>query len=85
MVPDLAGRIDYVIAFCEAEPPYSVTPMRPNGAFQAMGESRWLRAVEIWERCLTNNEWPHYTDRIETLAPPGWALLEEEQHFEESL
>ena len=74
----LAGRTDFVFLFMETDPPYSVTPLRPDGALKDLGESRWLRAVELWHTCLTNDTWPHYVSRIGELETPAWALMVEE-------
>lgn len=72
--PDLAGRIDFVFVFFELAPPFAVTPVRLSGEFRELGERRWRRAVETWERCLRENYWPGYTESIVDLDPPRWAL-----------
>jgi hypothetical protein len=75
--PDLAGRIDYVILFCEIEEPFAITPARPSGAMRDLGRARWHRAVRTWERCLRENHWPAYVDGVLHLDPPSWALANE--------
>lgn len=75
--PELAGRIDFVFLFCEIEPPYSIVPARPDGAFREIGMSRWTRAVDIWQRCLARNEWPSYCDRPIVLEPMPYQAQEE--------
>jgi len=76
--PELAGRVDFLFAFAEAEPPYAVNVCRPDGTFRELGERRWLRAVETWGACLAANSWPAYGDGVNTISPPGWALSREE-------
>lgn len=75
--PDLIGRVDYVLLFCELDEPHCITPARPDGMFRRMAEVRWQRAVDLWGRCLSEERWPMYTDRIINLAPPPWALARE--------
>lgn len=76
--PELLGRVDFKFLFVEVDPPYAVVPCPVSGAFAALGESRWLRAVQLWERCLARDEWPCYEPS--PLEPPGWAMAMEEQH-----
>lgn len=75
--PEFSGREDFQFLFCEIEPPYVLTPVRPDGEFRAMGDRRWERAKSIWHRCISSGEWPGYTDRVMTVGPPGWALAKE--------
>lgn len=75
--PDLVGRVDFVFLFLEIEPPYSVVPARPDGAFREIGAARWSRAVDIWQRCLKKGFWPGYCDRAVTLEAPPWVAIEE--------
>lgn len=76
--PDMAGREDFVFLFVETEYPFCVTPVRPDGAMRALGESKWRRAVEKWSECLATGVWPKYTNGIVDLAPTSYALYQEE-------
>jgi hypothetical protein len=75
--PDLLGRIEFVFAFCEAEPPYAINLCKPDGIFRELGERRWLRAVESWAKCLAEDKWPGYGDEINSITAPQWALMRE--------
>lgn len=77
LLPDLAGRIGMVFLFAEEEPPYAVTPVRASGMMRQLGEMKWDRAIQIWERCLINNRWPGYVDSVTEVDPPAWAITEE--------
>lgn len=77
LLPLMGGRIDFVFLFMELDPPYSVTPLRPDGTMRALGEARWHRAIDTWARCVKNNKWPGYTDCIAQVAPPPWAMSKE--------
>lgn len=75
--PELAGRTNFLFLFCEPEPPYAMNICEPDGVFAEIGERRWLRAVEIWGRCIKRNEWPGYGAGINRLSAPPWALARE--------
>ncbi|HET9797291.1 MAG TPA: PD-(D/E)XK nuclease-like domain-containing protein [Gemmatimonadaceae bacterium] len=74
ILPEFAGRVDFVFVFYELEPPYAVTPIRLSGAFRELGERSWRRAVDRWEECLRTNTWPGYATSILDLEPSEWAL-----------
>lgn len=78
LMPMLAGRADFMFAFCEPEPPYAMNLCRGDGMFRELGERRWLRAVAEWARCTATNEWPGYGRGVNPLSPPAWALAREE-------
>lgn len=75
--PSFAGREDFVFLFCEVEPPYCVTPVRPSGEFRHLGEIRWARAKRTWAECLRTGKWPGYATSILSIEPPPWALSRE--------
>jgi hypothetical protein len=74
IMPNMAGRIRFVFLFCEPTAPYAVTPVTLSGEFKEYGERRWMRALETWERCLREKEWPMYCKDIMTIEPPPWLL-----------
>ena len=78
LVPELAGRVRFLFAFVEPEPPFAVNVCAPDGMFRELGERRWLRAVSAWASCLKNNAWPGYGNGVNQLSVPGWALSREE-------
>ena len=77
LMPEMAGRIEVVFLFAEVEPPYCVLAAKPSAAMWTLGEVRWMRAVELWARCLAEDEWPGYASEVVTLEPPAWALAGE--------
>lgn len=76
--PGLAGRIDFLFAFVEADDIYAMNLCRGDGVFRELGERRWLRAVTTWAECLHNNHWPAYGAGVNPLTAPAWALAREE-------
>lgn len=76
--PELAGKTDFLFAFCEPAEPYAVNVCRPDGTFRELGDLRWRRAVNTWGRCLKENRWPGYDD-VNLITASVWALEREEQ------
>lgn len=79
LVPRLAGRADFEVLFFELEPPYCITPLRPDGMFRELGRRRWNRAVNSWAPSLLNNHWPEYSAKTKTIGVKPWALAKEEE------
>lgn len=67
-----AGRLDFLFAFMELDPPYAVVLRKPDGLLVELGKRRWQRAKEIWKRCLERDEWPSYADDVDILYAPSW-------------
>ncbi len=81
VLPNMRGRLDYTLVFCEHEPPYCVTLVRCSGSLRELGARRWRRAVDTWEYCTRTGTWPDYTGNGEIVfvdAKP-WDLDEEEK------
>lgn len=74
--PQHQGRVRFVFLFCEVSTA-AVTPVEPAGSMRALGESRWRRAVNTWARCLREDHWPGYVERVTTVDAPPWALEQE--------
>jgi hypothetical protein len=75
--PDLAGRVAFAFAFCEADDPWAINISEPDGVFREIGERRWLRAVREWALCKRNNSWPSYGEAVNPISAPSWALAKE--------
>ncbi len=72
--PEFEDRVIGELIFVEMEPPYAVLPVKPDGAYRAMGEKRWQLAVERWHACTKYNRWPGYATEPVFVSPPPWAL-----------
>lgn len=79
--PQLQGRTEVTFIFAQSKEPFLVTPGTCDGVMRNIGETRWLRAIEIWARCLAAGReakhWPQHTDRPTTFYAPAWALARE--------
>lgn len=75
--PDLAGRVEFKLAFCEPTAPHAVTVSQAAGSMREHGERRWRRAVNTWARCLKTNEWPTYTRTVVMAEAKPWDIEKE--------
>lgn len=75
--PRLGGRIRFIFLFMETEYPYVMTPVELNGEFKGIGVSKMMRGIAQWKKCLEENRWPGYSNKIVELEPPAWALAQE--------
>lgn len=76
--PEFEGRIDFTFLFLEIEPPYSVVPVKPDGALREIGALRWEQALRTWRECLAANRWPGYADgEPVVLEAPQWVVTEQ--------
>lgn len=71
------GRVKFMFLFVEDDAPYPVTPIMLDGAFAAVGLSKWRRAVNLWAKCLRENNWPPYVTEPISAVPPQWAIRDE--------
>lgn len=77
LIPDAAGRVKYLWAICEPNPPYAVVVAEPDGQMMELGRRQWERAIESWRVCLTVNRWPGYGEGIHRISPPEWAMAKD--------
>lgn len=78
--PELLGRVSFTLLFCEPEPPYAVTPVRCAGSARMVGEHKWTRGLNRWERCLREGNWPDYCDGVTVIEAKPWEIEEEMSH-----
>jgi PDDEXK-like uncharacterized protein DUF3799 len=75
LVPELAGREQFLFLFIEDKFPFVVTPVELDGAFRTNGMIKWNYVVECWRACRKRNEWPSYTTEVIRATPKDWAML----------
>lgn len=81
--PRLRGRVLFRLLFCEPEPPYCITPVRFAGTLRALGERRWQRGIDAWERCTRTGTWGDYTDSEVVVEARPWELEEAEEEIDD--
>jgi PDDEXK-like domain of unknown function (DUF3799) len=74
--PELEGRLEFTDLFVELEEPYPVSQIRHAGTMRELGERRWMRAVNLWAKCLRENWWPDYTETPVYVDAKPWHLDE---------
>lgn len=65
---------DMVFLAVEKEPPYLVGPYTIAHDDLLTGREQVMQALEGWAECERTGEWPGYTNTLETLNLPTWAL-----------
>ena len=76
-VEDLPRR-DVVLVAVEIEPPYCVGFYRLSKEAMESGERMFELAIDRWLAASATDDWkPHYTNGIEDLSIPSWALHSE--------
>ena len=58
----------------ESEPPYAVCVYEPAGSVIDAGRALYRRWIERWKECTKAGRWPAYSERLEPLMFPEWAL-----------
>lgn len=69
----LEVRPTFVNIVAETEPPYMTTIVTPDDGFARIGLEKWKRAVDLWAKCLRENNWPGYESPV-TISPTAWQL-----------
>lgn len=76
---DLLGEAPFFIFFVvERKPPYSVRVFQIAKEGKAAGREQAKRALEQFATCKASGVWPAYSQEIETVQLPRWALAQSE-------
>jgi len=62
----------YGIVAAEKEPPYCVSYHGMTGEFLAIGRNKYMKALQLYDKCTRENNWPDYPQRFEPLVPEIW-------------
>ncbi len=80
---ELAKQLDLVDDDCgylliaqEKQAPYLVSVHEFDPALLDHGANQVRAAIDLWDRCLTLDDWPGLTPTIHTLTAPRWAHIE---------
>jgi PDDEXK-like domain of unknown function (DUF3799) len=82
-VENLSGREDTAFVFLvqEITPPYACSLASLSNAYELVGAAKVKRALALWDRCLSTNNWPGYENRVHYIEPPAWQLAELEREM----
>lgn len=75
------ARATFRFAVQETEPPYALSVIALGPDVETLAEKKRLYALEVWQRCLTEQHWPGYPTRACYATLPAWqesAWLEKE-------
>jgi len=68
------GSPSFVFMALEKEPPYACAAYQLADDAIVGGRKAYRRALSIYQECVATNYWPGYSDRIEILTLPEWAM-----------
>jgi hypothetical protein len=79
-------ELDPVFVFLAQEitPPYACSLMALSNAYRAAGQAKVRRAMKLWERSLTTNNWPAYSNQIVYAEPNAYQMVEAELAAEQT-
>lgn len=73
------GQPDYfVFVAVEKKAPYAVGVYVLDADSVASGRAQYLDALNIYAKCLANDNWPGYGDKVQTISVPAWHLRKNE-------
>ena len=70
---------EYLLVAQEKRPPYLPHVYRISDELLDHGHRDVARAVALWDRCMSLDDWPGLPHEPTTLTPPRWATLTERE------
>lgn len=64
----------FVFLAAEKGVPYAVAAYEMADEVVVAGRKSYQHAIKIYQECIKNNYWPGYSDKVEMLTMPQWAL-----------
>lgn len=64
----------YCYALVEKEPPFLTAVYMLDQTTIDLGREEYKKGAELYNECLTLDEWPGYSETIETISLPDWYL-----------
>lgn len=72
---------DILVIAVQAVAPYEVVVYRVAPETIAVGEQEWIRGVQMAANCKKTGVWPGYSNDIEPIDLPDWAVPESEVEY----
>jgi hypothetical protein len=72
LIPDAAGKVIVRFVVVENDPPHLCSVVELDAAGLAIGRKKMHAALGLWQRCLADDHWPGYPDRIVEAELPPW-------------
>lgn len=65
---------DFLFLTVEKTPPFAVAVYRLDADALPAGWRLYRRARTTWARCMERDHWPAYSNHVEAISLPPWAL-----------
>lgn len=65
---------EFVLVAQEKTPPFLVTVVQPDAMAMRIARARNRDAIELYARCVAEDHWPGYSDRVELASLPTWTI-----------
>lgn len=62
----------FLFTFQEKTPPYLVSVVEIDEEARSVGRQLMRQAIEIYQRCMENDDWPGYPGGVSTASLPYW-------------
>lgn len=66
------NRPDFIFIAVESEPPYSVNVIKLSEDHYTHGYKKVYEAVDLYERCMRENHWPAYQEKVYESRMSKW-------------
>lgn len=73
LYPDRAGRMRFVFAFQEIEPPYQMCRVTLSEGDLEVARRKVRTAIDMWNECLRTGKWPGYPQHVVPIQLPPWS------------
>jgi hypothetical protein len=64
---------DFIFLAAEKEPPFAFASYRLDDESVGLGRTEYKFLLDLWKSCEEKQEWPSYSNEIQSLALPAWA------------
>jgi hypothetical protein len=75
--PDSIGRTRVIYVYVENKFPFLCTPVEMTGMYQAIGQTRYDRALKRWGEGMRTGKWPSYATGVVRVEAPKYAEYRE--------
>jgi PDDEXK-like domain of unknown function (DUF3799) len=72
----------FVFVFQEKEPPYLITVVQIDSDALEWGRIQNRKAMSVYAKCVANDHWPSYTDKIISVGLPSYAKYQYEAAYD---
>lgn len=74
-------EVEFVFVVVESTPPYLVATYQLPLLFVEMGARKVSAARALYAECSASGRWPGYSEEIQFIDPPVWAVFQHEEKY----